>query len=161
MYTKKAGRNPVRVVIHKRTLYTEAETKGFNKAIGNFKKDFVTIPRRNFGIRFMRQGSYPVLRGTVISLSQNDHLLYTSGYIPRIRTYPGHRIPQPLLIHHVGDSEIKEICDEILGLTKLNWNTTAFSTYLPITLAFSTRVGQVLSELEKGEQLQNHYRFYM
>jgi len=29
------------VVIHKKTLFTEAEKKGFSKAIGEFKKDFV------------------------------------------------------------------------------------------------------------------------
>ena len=160
-YIKKSGRNPIRVVIHKKTLFTEAEKKGFSKAIGEFKKDFVTISKRNLGIRFMRSGSYPVLRGTLIKLSDNEYLLFTSGYIPRIRTYPGHRIPKPLLITHIGDSEIKDICDEILGLTKLNWNTTAFSTYFPITLAFADRVGQILSELEKGSPLQNHYRFYM
>ena len=160
-YTKKAERNPIRVVIHKRTLFTEAEKKGFTEAIGDYKKDFVVVSKRNNGIRFLREGSYPVLRGTLISLNQTDHILYTSGYTPRLRTYPGHRIPSPLFIKHEGDSEIVEICDEILGLTKLNWNTTAFSTYLPITLAFSTKVGEILSELEKGSRLENHYKFYM
>ncbi len=160
-YTSRAKRNPIRVVIHKKTLFSEGEKKGFSEAIGNLNKDFVTISKRNKGIRFMRSGSYPVLRGTLISLSSSDYILYSSGYTPRLRTYPGHSIPQPLYLTHIGDSEIKEIADEILGLTKLNWNTTAFSTYLPITLEFSQRVGQVLSELEKGKQLQNHYRFYM
>jgi hypothetical protein len=164
-YIKKAGRTPSRVVIHKSTLFSKAEEDGFKLAIEatnkNAKKDFVAISKRNNGIRFMRMGSYPVLRGTLISLSESEHILYTSGYTPRIRTYPGHSIPQPLLIHHKGDSEIEEICKEILGLTKLNWNTTAFATYLPITLAFSKRVGEVLSERPKGKPLQNHYRFYM
>lgn len=160
-YTERAGRNPIRVVIHKRTLFSEAEKKGFSEAIGNLKRDFVALSKRNKGIRFMRGGSYPVLRGTYITLNSQEHILYTSGYTPRIRTYPGHSIPQPLYINHAGDSEIIEICDEILGLTKLNWNTTAFSTYLPITLGFSQKVGMVLSELEKGGILQNHYKFYM
>ena len=160
-YGKKAGRTPNRVVIHKKTLFSEAEKKGFSEAIGDIKKDFVTISKRNKGIRFMRSGLYPLLRGTVITLSETDYLMYTSGYTPRIRTYPGHRIPQPLYVTHIGDSEIKAIADEILGLTKLNWNTTAFSTYLPITLEFSERVGRILSELEEGKQLQNHYKFYM
>ncbi len=164
-YIKKAGRTPSRIVIHKSTLFSMAEDAGFRSAIEtanqNAKKDFVTISKRNYGIRFMRMGSYPVLRGTLISLSESEHILYTSGYTPRIRTYPGHSIPKPLLITHKGDSEIKEICKEILGLTKLNWNTTAFATYLPITLAFSKRVGEVLSERPKGKPLQNHYRYYM
>jgi len=161
-YTQKAGRPPSRVVIHKSTLFSEAEQAGFTEAIeGSVKKDFVTISKRNNGIRFMRMGSYPVLRGTMIKLADNEYILYTSGYTPRIRTYPGHSIPQPLLIHHIGDSETKEICREILGLTKLNWNTTAFATYLPITLAFSKKVGEVLSELDKSKPIQNHYRFFM
>ena len=160
-YTEIAGRTPTRVVVHKSTLFTKPEQKGFSDAIGNIKRDFVTITKRTKGIRFMRMGSYPVLRGTLISLTEKEHILFTSGYISRIRTYPGHSIPQPLLIIHEGDSEIKEICNEILGLTKLNWNTTEFSTELPITLAFSTKVGQILSELDKNIPLQNHYRFYM
>jgi hypothetical protein len=101
------------------------------------------------------------VRGTLISLSMNEHLLYTTGYTPRVRTYPGHRIPRPLIVKHSGDSEIKLICSEILGLTKLNWNTTAFSTQLPITLEFSRRVGKVLSEIPPDVRLQDHYRFYM
>jgi len=161
MYERKAGRAPSRVVIHKSTLYTVPEIDGFSAAIGNFKKDFVTISKRNKGIRFMRIGSYPVLRGTLISLTEREHILFTSGYIPRLRTYPGHRIPSPLYIVHDGDTEIVEICKEILGLTKLNWNTTSFSTELPITLEFADKVGKILSELEKDAPLQNHYRFYM
>jgi hypothetical protein len=160
-YIEKAKRNPIRVVIHKKSLFSDAEKQGFSRAIGNLQKDFVTLSKRNFGIRFLRSGSYPVLRGTLISLTDSQHILYTSGYIPRIRTYPGHSIPQPLLLTHIGDSSIKEVADEILGLTKLNWNTTAFSIYMPITLAFSSRVGEVLSELDKGSQLQNHYKFFM
>lgn len=159
-YTERAGRNPVRVVIHKSTLFTDAERRGFSKAIGEAKREFVTLSQRK-GIRFMRGGNYPVLRGTLITLTEDQHLLFTSGYTPRIRTYPGHSIPQPLFITHIGDSEIKDICEEILGLTKLNWNTTSFSTYLPITLAFSGKVGKVLSEIDKDATLQHHYRFYM
>jgi len=159
-YTEKSGSTPSRVVIHKSTNYTSAEKKGFSEVISGIKKDFVTLTK-NRGYKFMRVGAYPVLRGTLISLTRNKHLLYTSGYTPRIRTYPGHSIPQPILILHEGDSEIKDICDEILGLTKLNWNTTSFATYLPITLEFSNKVGEILSEADKESMLQPHYRFYM
>ena len=83
-----------------------------------------------------------------------------------MRTYPGSRVPEPLLITRIGDSELFEVCKEIVGLTKLNWNTTAFATVLPITLAFAKKVGAVLSELDPNELdptkgLPDHYRFYM
>jgi len=97
----------------------------------------------------------------MIRLTQDKSLLYTMGYIPRLRTYPGPRIPKPLSITHLGDSQVDEICKEIMGLTKLNWNTTAFATHLPITFEFSQKVARVLSELPEGRVLQNHYRFHI
>ncbi len=160
MYREKAGRDPSRIVIHKTSLFSEEEKSGFNEAIGSIMRDYVSI-NKNHDLRFLRVGQYPVLRGAIIHLSDTECLLYTTGYVPRVRTYPGHRIPKPLYITHQGDTEIKEICKEIMGLTKLNWNTTAFSTYLPITLEFSEMVGKILSELVEDSVLQKHYRFYM
>ena len=122
--------------------------------------DLVSI-RTERDFKFLRTGKYPVLRGTVISITKSECLLYATGYTPRIRTYPGHRIPLPLRIIHDGDTEINIICKEILGLTKLNWNTTQFSTQYPITLEFAKRVGQVLSELPEEWEMKNHYRYYM
>jgi len=159
-YKEKAEREPSRVEIHKTTLFSPDERAGFDEALGSLARDFITISTYH-DFRFARSGQYPVLRGTLIHLEENKSLLYTTGYIPRVRTYPGNRIPKPLLVTHFGDSETKEVCKEIMGLTKLNWNTTAFSTYLPITLEFSKKVGKVLSELQEGKPLQNHYRFYM
>jgi hypothetical protein len=160
-FTKKVGNSPNRVVIHKSSLFSQEEKDGFDKAIGHLKKDYVAISR-DTDLRFLRTGKYPILRGTIIQLTPNQCLLYTTGYIPRIRTYPGHRVPRPLLVTHYGDSEIKIVCSEILGLTKLDWNTTAFSKQIPITLGFAQSVGKVLSEIPPEiSELRDHYRFYM
>lgn len=160
-YTRKAGNPPNRVVVHKTSSFSEDEKEGFDNSICDLKKDYVSISK-NSDLRFLRTGKYPVLRGTVVSLTPNQHLLYTTGYIPRVRTYPGHRVPIPLLVTHYGDSEIEVICSEILGLTKLDWNTTAFSKQLPITLGFAKSVGKVLSEIPPDiAELKDHYRFYM
>ena len=160
-YTDKVKTEPNRVVVvHKTSYFSEEEIEGFDAAIGKIPKDYVSISK-NTDFRFLRTGNYPVLRGTLITLSPSEYLLFATGYTPRIRTYPGLRIPRPLLIKHCGDSEIKTICSEILGLTKLNWNTTSFSTQLPITLEFAQRVGKVLSEIRPASKIQDHYRFYM
>jgi hypothetical protein len=160
-YSEKVGNPPNRIVIHKTSLFSEEERIGFDQASGSLLKDYVAISE-NSDLRFLRTGKYPVLRGTLIALTPIQYLLYTTGFIPRVRTYPGLRIPKPLLITYNGDSEIELICSEILGLTKLNWNTTAFSTQLPITLEFAHRVGKVLSEIPPDvKKLQDHYRFYM
>lgn len=164
LYTETTRVNPARVVMHKSSPFSEDEKQGFNEAIyarGRLLKDFVSIKDKAVGMNFLRTGKYPVLRGSLIRLTDNECLLYSSGFIPRLRTYPGHRIPNPLKLIHHGDSKIEEVATEILGLTKLNWNTTSFSTSLPITLAFAEGVGKVLSELSKDKEPKHHYKFYM
>ena len=163
-YYSSSGRNPARVVIHKSSEFSKEEQDGFNDAIyraGITKKDFVAIRTSRRWVNFTRLGNYPVLRGTLIELANNEFLLYSSGFSPRLRSYPGHRIPNALRIYRIGDSQNEEIAEEILGLTKLDWNTTAFSTSMPITIKFATEVGRVLSELQEDEVLKDHYKFFM
>ncbi|NWF95644.1 MAG: hypothetical protein HXY34_05845 [Candidatus Thorarchaeota archaeon] len=159
-YTDKVGAPPSRVVVHKTSSFEKEERQGFLAAIGDAKADFVAI-RYERGIRFMRTGKYPVLRGTLITLSDRDFLLYTTGYIPRLRTYPGPRVPTPLRLTMDCDSSPEKVAAEVLKLTKINWNTTAFADKEPITIRFPKRVGKVLSELPDGAEINSHYRFYM
>jgi len=147
-------------VIHKSSFFSEEEIEGFSEAIGDIPVDYVAI-RQWSRFRFLRSGKYPVLRGTLISLTPNEHLLFSHGYSPRLRSYPGHRVPDPLLIQHHGDTEMQIVCKEILGLTKLDWNTISFNKKMPITLAFSKKVGLVLAEFPEDKEVQSHYKFYM
>lgn len=163
-YKEKTNRTPSRVVIHKSSIFSNDEKEGFNDSIyklGRIDKDFVTIKSAYSGISFMRLGNYPALRGTMIDIDEKEFLLYTSGYSPRIRSYAGHSIPNPIRVIHEGDSPREDIGKEILGLTKLNWNTTSFSTFMPITIRFADEVGKILSELSEDSELQDHYRFFM
>ena len=54
-----------------------------------------------------------------------------------------------------------QIAQEILALTKLDWNTTMFAGKEPITTAFSEDVGEILRELPVNMQPRTSYRFYM
>lgn len=159
-YREKAGGGARRVVVHKSSGFSVGERQGFLSAIGDRAYDLVSF-HEDDPIRFLRYGDFPVLRGTLITLAKGEHILYTSGYIPRIRTYPGVRVPEPLHLRHDGASQAHTVAQEILGLTKLNWNTTSFATRRPITLEFAKQVGKVLSEMEPGAEVQDHYRFYM
>ena len=50
-------------------------------------------------------------------------------------------MPNPLeVVEHFGDSAADRVCSEILSLTKLNWNTSAFASADPITIGFSRDV---------------------
>jgi hypothetical protein len=154
-------RLPGRLVVHKSSRFTEEELLGFEEACQLIpRKDFVALGGR--GLQFYRTGDYPALRGTYIKFSESDLLLYTSGYVPFLRTYPGARVPQPLeVLEHHGDSPWDTVLREILALTKMNWNTADFACRDPITLAFSRRVGQILAEVPPDAKIRQEYRFYM
>jgi hypothetical protein len=155
------GSLPTRLVIHKSSRFWEDELAGLEEASESVpRKDFVALGTR--GIQFYRKGDYPPLRGTYVKFSDSDLLLYTSGYVPFLRTYPGPRVPRPLeVLEHFGDSPWDLVLREIMALTKMNWNTADFACSDPITIAFSRRVGQILAELPQNARVQPEYRYYM
>jgi hypothetical protein len=152
---------PTRVVIHKTSRFWDEELAGFRDACEYVpRKDLVALGGR--GIQFYRTGDYPPLRGTYVKFNETDMLLHTTGFVPYLRTYPGARAPQPLeILEHYGDSPWNVVLEEVLALTKLNWNTADFACREPITIAFSHRVGQILAELPPNQQPLSEYRFYM
>ena len=152
---------PSRIVVHKSSRFWDEELAGLEEACESVPRhDFVALGSR--GLQFYRTGDYPPLRGTYVKFSESDLLLYTSGYVPFLRTYAGARIPQPLeVLEHYGDSPWDVVLREILSLTKMNWNTADFAGSDPITLAFSRKVGQILAELPPDAKVRPEYRFYM
>lgn len=152
---------PSRIVVHKTSRFWDEELAGFRDGAEYVpRKDFVCLQHR--GIQFYRPGDYPPVRGTFVKFSDADLLLYTTGYIPYLRTYPGARVPDPVEIaEHHGDSPWDVVLRDIQAMTKLNWNTADFSCSDPVTIAFSRRVGQVLAELPPGVRVRSEYRFYM
>lgn len=154
---------PSRVVIHKWQRFWPEERAGFEDALRTaavHSHDFVAFGSR--GLRFFRTGQEPVVRGTYVALGPSEGLLFTRGYVPFLRRYPGMRVPRPLeIVEHHGSGSMTEIAREILALTKLDWNTTMFAGKEPITTAFAEDVGRILSELPHNVQAKPYYRFYM
>lgn len=161
LYTQRIGQPPLRVVVHKSSKYWEDEKRGFEKALKETKMyDLVAFGRRD--MRFFRYGQFPPLRGTVIQLSKTNYLLYTRGFTPYLRTYPGARVPLPLdILEHYGDSSADVILTEILALSKMNWNSAEFSLASPITLLFSKKVGEVMASLPESVNPRHEYLYYM
>jgi hypothetical protein len=161
LYEQHHHQKPTRVVLHKTSRYWPEELSGFKNALDTCHRyDFLTLER--LSTQFMRLGSEPPIRGTVITLAPRNHLIYTSGYVPYLRLYPGMRIPRPLeIVEHYGDSSTESVCQEIMALTKINWNSCNFASGEPITTQFSRTVGHILTELPKGDAMQTKYKFYM
>lgn len=85
------------------------------------------------------------------------------GSVKYYRTQTSLYIPQPLEIRIVeSDESPTTICNEILGLTKMNWNNTQFDGKYPITIACARKVGEVMKYLtNKDPEPQISYSFYM
>jgi hypothetical protein len=161
VYTDQLGGvAPRKVVIHKSSRYTEDEKAGFEEALENVPQyGLITIQRR--GLFCLRPGNKATLRGTAIDFGDKLGLVYTMGYVPFLRCYSGFRIPQPLeILENWGSISFREASEDILRLTKLNWNTSAFNCRDPITLAFARRVGEIL-KMAKGKEPALYYRYYM
>jgi len=162
-YRKHHGRPPARVVVHKSSYFGDEERKGLEEAIaeaGVSFADFVAVEYPS--VRFFRVGKEPPIRGTVIQLERRKHLVYTRGYVPFLKLYPGMRIPTPLLVCHEGGSgAVRDIVEELLALTRMNWNSADFCSAEPITLKFSRQIGLILSELPSDVEVERHFKFYM
>jgi hypothetical protein len=155
---------PKRVVVHKTSKFEDGEIRGISETFDslNLVYDLTTIKKST--LRIIRHGDYPVARGSYLEVDNNRAYLYTKGYIPELDTYPGVHVPAPFEVTRAkGDTSIRELCGEILALTKLNWNTADFCCGLPITIGFASNVGRILREFDgsEGNEPQSAYKYYM
>jgi hypothetical protein len=105
----------------------------------------------------------PVLRGTAVSITKREGYLWTTGYIPRLRTYPGFETPKPILVDlNRGEGDLSTVMRDVLALTKLNYNACDYSSGMPVTLKFADRVGEILTASPKGLNAPPlPFRFYI
>jgi len=162
-YRVALGTYPARVVIHKSSNYTEQEIDGLASAARNMNidtVDFVNV--MDSKLRLFREGNYPPLRGTLLTLSSEQQVLYSRGSVWYYRTYPGLYIPQPIELRIVKSEESQRfIASEVLGLTKMNWNSTQFDGKYPVTLGCARKVGEIMKYLPEEEIPQIRYGYYM
>ena len=171
---------PKRVVIHKRNYFMEEEIKGLKESLmgsGIKELDLIEINYED-DIRYVAGTiksdgmpdikNYPLDRGTCILLNKYEALLWTHGVVPSVQNpkfnyYLGGRyIPGPLkIIKHYGPSNIGVIANEILALTKVNWNSFDMYTQLPATINSSHEIARIGKLLSKREGATYDYRYFI
>ncbi len=171
---------PKRVVIHKRTFFTEEEKRGIldslldNKTIKSI--DLIEINFEN-SIKYTASkiknnnpeiDGFSVSRGTCIQLSSKEALLWAHGVIPSVKNpnfnfYPGGRyIPKPLkIIKHYGNGSLEQIANEILGLTKMNWNSLNMYSQLPATISSSNDIARIGKLIDSNSDSEYDYRYFI
>jgi hypothetical protein len=154
---------PARIVIHKSSSFSAEERLGFEQALGEVEiGSYDLLHLRESDGRLYRAGVYPPLRGTVLELSEEESLLYTRGSVPFFETYPGLYVPRPTHVTlEAAEQSMRFLNQEILALTKLNWNSTQFDGATPVTLRASREVSKVLRFCELGQKIEPRYSFYM
>jgi hypothetical protein len=147
----------------KTSCFEAKEADGFCEALKENKIaycDLVWVSESS-PITMFREGAYPPLRGTMI-LWGKEAILFTRGSVPIYRTYPGLRVPRPIMLQpHRHDMPMRDLGKEFLALGKMNWNTTQFDGALPIPIRAARQVGKVLRHVPIGQKEATEYPYYM
>jgi len=145
-YRRLTGSSPSELFIHGKIRFSEDEWRGFTAAVPSETTLVGVRIRRTAGLRLYRPGKLPVLRGLAHVVNEREGYLWTQGYIPRLKTYPGRGVPKPLHIDVCrGDAPIETVLRDVLALTKLNYNACIYADGEPVTLVFADAVGEILT----------------
>lgn len=168
---------PRRVVLHKRTPFLKDEREGLLDGLGGVSaidmleiiedralRYVASMTRRNGKID---EDNYPVRRGTAMRLDDFTALLWVHGATvavnPSLKYFQGkRRIPAPLkLRRHAGMTPLDQLSMEILGLSKMNWNTFDLYSKLPATLQSSGEIARIGSLLQRFGTSSYDYRLFI
>jgi len=167
---------PRRVVIHKQTPFLEQEREGLCEGLSGVGQIEMLEIEIDNALRYVasvwRNGkfdedNFPVRRGTTVKLDDYSSLVWVHGASsalnPTLRYFQGRRrIPAPLLVRrHMGESDLRTVAQEILGLSKMNWNTFDLYTKLPATVHSSGEIARIGSLLQRFGPQSYDFRLFM
>ncbi len=179
LFLNATGEIPKRVVIHKRTYFKAEEIKGIVDSLsktGIKQIDLIEInyePDAKFIAMYSSQSelkpnSFPLSRGTCILMDNYSALLWTHGIVQSVKVETnsyfqgGKGMPIPIKItKHYGTTTINMIANEILGLTKMNWNSFNLYSKLPATIQTSNEIARIGWLLNRFEGKTYDYRNFM
>jgi hypothetical protein len=154
---------PTELFLHAKSFFADEEWKGFvSGAPPETNVVGVQISDAKEALKLFRPGKYPVVRGTALMLSDNEAYLWTSGYAPRLDTYIGPETPNPLLIKRQrGNCLLRTVLEDVMGLTKINFNSCLHNDRLPVTIRFADAVGEVILAAPQTSEPKLAFKFYI
>ncbi len=140
------GAYPNEVFVHGKTRFNKEEWGGFCEAVPETTSIVGVRIRSIAEVKLYRAGTHPVLRGTALLTSQKSGYLWTRGYVPYLKTYAGREVPSALKIDIVqGEADLRRVMEDVMSLTKLNFNACIYGDGQPVTLRFADAVGEILT----------------
>lgn len=159
-YELRTGGAPLRVVLHKTSHFDPAEQAGFAAALKDTPIVLMVTVVPSL-VRLLRYGPYPPKVGTVCTVNGDRSFLFTSGFMPELGTYPGPHVPQPFEVRCVGTESAVAAAQDILNLTRMNWNTADIRGKWPVSLSFARRVGGILDEYGDEPLSETSFRYFV
>jgi len=159
--------NPREIIFHKSAPFHSEEREAIEKVCKERGISYclVHIERTNpyrIYAENAKRGDFTPIRGTVVfDLTNKDRaILCTTGHSMvsfGIRSWSGIGTPKPLevtLEKNTTRYSLREIVEQILSMTKLDWNTTEISLRSPITLKYSNKAAKLTpylkSDIKRG-----------
>jgi hypothetical protein len=153
-FRKEQGSAPAEIFIHGQTYFSNEEWLGFQEGTSEETNLVGVRIRRSGELKVFRPGRQAVLRGTAVHVDERKAFLWTAGFVPTLDTYAGREVPNPLSVEIVrGKHDMKVVLEDIMGLTKLNFNSCIFADGLPVTLRFAAAVGEIIVSAPLDKQI--------
>lgn len=148
-YSKKDSLN---IAIHRQSIFHENEINGIDSAIAeqnhfsDIKYGLVAISNEPYIMMESKVGGNQV--GQCMILNNNSAILYTA------KPFVGYPVSNPLSIvaQNLGTnackfSNMEEVCQHVMDLTSLHWQTTnPNSVHYPCSLQFASEIGRNIAQ---------------
>ncbi len=157
------GKPPKELFIHGKTRFSKEEWEGFRETVPPETNVVCVRIREDSGVKLFRHGPSNIARGMAWIKSDFQGYLWSKGFVPRLQTYPGREVPGPLSIEICrGHADIEQVMEDVLALTKLNYNACIFGDGIPVTLRFADAVGEILTAAPRKAELPPlPFRYYI
>lgn len=156
--------DPAELFIHAKSHFDKEEWVGFSDACAGKRTNLVGVQITDAwdALKLFRPGNYPTVRGTALLTSTSAGFLWTSGYVPRLDTYMGPDTPNPLQVAiRGGRADIETVLQDVLSLTKINFNTCLFNDRSPVTIRFADAIGDILVAAPVETEPRLPFKFYI
>jgi hypothetical protein len=157
------GDAPAELFLHAKSSFSDDEWTGFaSGAAPETNVVGVQIADARDNLKLFRPGKYPILRGSALLLEDDQAFLWTAGYTPRLDTYLGPETPNPVLIRRQrGECPFDTILRDVMGLTKINFNSCLHNDRLPVTIRFADAVGEIMLAAPQTGEPRLPFKFYI
>ncbi|WP_303920878.1 hypothetical protein [Draconibacterium sediminis] len=162
-YKEKKGGYPKELFIHARTRFNWEEWRGFSDAVPDSTNLVgISISDKKPLKIYRPDSNFPMLRGLAYIQSDKSGFLWSKGYVPRLETSLAMEVPNPLFIEiSKGQSDIKTVMQDILALTKLNYNACIYGDGIPVTLRFADSIGEILTASPLSNTPPLAFKYYI